>query len=407
MFVSLNDTGGNMEANRSASKGQGMMQKRVKSSTGGADQTTVKRMLELPSYLAAGIGYYAAGRIYTPKPVHLGFLVTRKCNSKCIMCSIWKTGGSVKELALSQIREILSNPLFGSLKSVGLGGGEPTLREDLAQVIEAVLDCQPGIKRLAMDTNGLEPSLIKQRVNEIISLPAYRRLDEFSVWISIDGYEAIDEKIRRVPCAFDRVNETIQLLKELQLSSPFSTYLTCVVQPLNAGSLPQLSEFAQESKLPIIFDPIHLSDVFIDNDYSKQQLTLSHEQLEEVQDFLASRQHNLPVTRMAFWQDYFRIIQGERRRTPCALPYHAVYLDADGTLFICPADKSLVYGSVHDTPVDRIWYSAEAEERRKRAKKHFCPTCATSCNTSFSFRREFFHYASLVIREKVKGIWGK
>lgn len=383
----------------------GMMKQ--KGSAKEAEQVTVKHMLKLPFYLVTGIGYYAAGRIYTPKPERLGFLVTRRCNSKCIMCSIWKTGDSVKELSLGEIREILSNPLFDSLKSVALSGGEPTLREDLARVAETILDCQPGIKEMGIDTNGLEPSLVRQRVKDILSLPAYRRLDSFSVGISLDGYGAIHEKIRRVPHAFDRVAETIQLLKELQLSSPFDAHLACVVQPLNVGSLPQLSKFAREVELPITFLPLCLSDVFIDNEHSKQQLTLSHDQLEELENFLTSQQHYLPLTKVAFWQDYFRIIRGERRRTPCVLVYHAVFLDADGSLFICGADKSLIYGNVHDAPVDKIWYSAEAEERRRRARRYFCPTCTAACVTSFSFNREVFHYARLLIGEKAKKLLRK
>lgn len=379
-----------------------MIKEKVKGSGRKAHQSTVKNVLKLPFYLVRGIGYHLAGRIYTPKPIHLSFLVTRKCNSKCIMCSIWKTGYGVKELTLGEIRKILSNPLFDSLRSVTLSGGEPTLREDLAQVAETILDTQHGIRRMTVDTNGLEPSLVRQRVKEIQNLPAYRRLDSFSVGISLDGYGAIHEKIRRVPHAFDRVNETIQVLKELQLSSPLRIYLTCVVQPLNVGELPQLSKFAQELELPISFIPICLSDVFIDNDHSKQQLTLSNDQLEELKEFLASPQHNLPLTKMAFWEDYFRIIRGERRRTPCALLYYAVFLDADGTLSICGEDKSLVYGNARDASVDKIWYSAEAEEKRRRAKKYFCPTCTTACNTFFSFSREFFQYARLLMKEKCK-----
>jgi len=378
------------------------MRTRVKGSGGEAEQISVKNMLKLPFYLVRGIGYHLAGRIYTPKPIHLSFLVTRKCNARCIMCSIWKTGDSVKELTIGEIREIFSNSLFNSLETVTLSGGEPTLREDLAQVAEAILDCRPRIKRLVIDTKGLEPSLVRQKVKEILNLPAYRRLDSFSVGISLDDYGASYEKIRRVPHAFDRVNETIQVLKELQLSSPFYTYLNCVVQPLNVGCLSQLSKFAQELELPISFIPICLSDVFIDNDHSKQQLTLSNDQLEELREFLASPQHNLPLTKMAFWDDYFRIIRGERRRSPCALVYHAVLLDADGPLSMCGADKSLIYGNARDAPVDKIWYSIEAEEKRKRARRYFCPTCIAACDTFFSFSREFFHYARLLMKEKCR-----
>ena len=160
--------------------------------------------------------------------------------------------------------------------------------------------------------------------------------------------------------------------------------------------------FAHELELPISFSPVCPSDCFIDSEQTKQQLMPRCDQLQELRTFWYNPRYSLQLMHVAFWQDYFRIIQGEKRRIPCALVYHALFLDADGTLFICAVDPSLVYGNVHNAPVDKIWYSDEAEKTRKRAKRLFCPLCTSSCNAPFSFGQEFFYFARFLMKEESK-----
>jgi MoaA/NifB/PqqE/SkfB family radical SAM enzyme len=191
------------------------MRNRDRDKAGGASQMIRQNILKLPSFITKGLGYHMAGPLHTPKPSRLGFKVTSRCNARCIMCPIWRTEKSVKELTLSEIREIISSPLFDSLESVILTGGEPTMREDLAEIAEVILDARPKTERLAINTNGLEPSRVTQQVKDVSSL-SHSRAAEFTVCISVDGYGATHEKIRGVPHAFERVTETIRLLKELR-----------------------------------------------------------------------------------------------------------------------------------------------------------------------------------------------
>jgi MoaA/NifB/PqqE/SkfB family radical SAM enzyme len=75
-------------------------------------------------------------------------------------------------------------------------------------------------------------------------------------------------------------------------------------------------------------------------------------------------------------------------------------MDSDGTLHMCAADSSLVYGNARDEPPDKIWYSQKAREIRKRVEKYFCPKCTICCDTAFSFTHEFFYYAGFLLKEK-------
>lgn len=380
------------------------MRNRDRDEAGRASHVIRQNIVRLPSFIGKGLGYHMAGPLHTPKPSRLGLRVTNTCNARCIMCPIWRTGKSVKELTPSEIREVLSSPLLDSLDSVILTGGEPTLREDLAEIAGVILDSRPKIERLAINTNGLEPSRVTQQVKDISSL-SHSRAAEFTVCISLDGCGTTHEKIRGVPHAFERVSETIRLLKELRMQLPFSIHLNCVVQPLNIDELPLLSKFAQEMELPIQFFPVYVFDSLSDND--KQQLRMTPEQMEDIKLFLGSPQYDLTLMWAAFWQDYFRVLQGERRRIPCALLYHNVSLHADGTLLVCETEQSLAYGNVHDAPIDKIWYSAKAKMLRERVKRNYCPDCTMACDLSFSLGQEFFYFARFLLKEKGKALLRK
>jgi len=353
----------------------------------------------LLSFLGNGIKYHLSGRLYTPKPRRMTINITRRCNGRCVMCPNWKEQHIEKELTPGEIREVLSNPLFDSLESVSLGGGEPTMREDLAEVTEIILESQPKIKVFDITTNGLEPLVVMQRVHDIIRLTVDSAV-EFAVAVSLDGYGATHDKIRGVPNAFDKVTETIRLLKELSKEAPFSICLNCVVQPLNIGELPQLYGFAQEMELPIHFIPIYVNPWLLDNTDDKQLVTFRPEQIEEIKLFFSNPQYDISPIWKAWWQDYLRVIGGEKRRFPCALLRHHSFLDTDGSMFICWADESLVYGNVRDAPADSIWYSAAAKSARQRAKAMYCADCTQSCDPALAVRLEFFHFTRFLIKEE-------
>ena len=375
------------------------------------DRITIKNLLKLPFYFARGVKYHAAGRIYTPKPVSVCLNVTRRCNSRCVMCSDWKKQHQ-QELTLAEIGEIFRDPLFGSVENFALSGGEPTLREELVEIAQTVLDACPQAKEMSLFTNGLEPALVVEKVQGILALPNYKSLSRLTVSISLDGYGNIHDKIRRVPQAFERATETIRRLQSLQQNTPLHLCATCVVQPLNADNLVQLAEFGQELGLPISFIPVWVSDSYVEDIANEAPLRFTHQELAKLKILLDQQmQPNLPLSNAISWQEYFKIVSGEKRRLPCFLTHHNAVVDSDGSLYMCAADSSSVYGNALDEPADKIWYSERAKEIRERVEKYSCPKCTVCCNTAFSLREEFFYAARFLLKQKVKSYlvseWGE
>lgn len=369
-------------------------------------QLTIGNLVRLPSYFARGVKYHAAGHLYVPKPLYAGLRVTRQCNSRCVMCSDWSSHDKARELSLSEIEQILKNPLFSSVEKFVLSGGEPTLREDLVQIADIVLDSCSRVKEISLLTNGLDTTLVMENVKSILSLPKLKQLDNFAVSVSLDGYGDTHETIRRVPGAFERVSETIRQLKEVQSIRPFYLCSTCVIQPLNVHDLRRISDFSRELELPVIFSPVCVSDDFIRDTDSREALEFTDDQLKEIKALLEGElKSSLMPSNLPFWREYFEIVRGRsQRKLPCYLLNFCANLDSDGTMRLCPADSSLEYGSALDTPPDKLWYSEAARELRERVAKTYCPSCTICCDLAFCFRHEFFYYAGFLLKEKARNL---
>jgi len=366
-----------------------------------AGPVTVQNLVRLPVYFARGLRYHAAGRLYTPKPLVVGYRVTRRCNSRCVMCSDWKTGAGRGELTLAQIRDVFSSPVFDSAEKFILTGGEPTLREDLAEIADAVLQVCPNIREMVLLSNGLDTSLVLEQVRALLALAARRKLRRLAVSVSVDGCDGVHEAIRRVPHAFERVAETARRLKALQNETSFYFHGVCVVQPLNLRGLVDVARFGAELRLPITFVPVWLSDSFAHDPSAGAALRFTGEQLAELKTvFREEIEPGLMPSNVPLWREYFKVVNGHRRSLPCILRRHYAGMDGDGTLYMCNADSALEYGSVLDTPPDRLWYSEESRELRDRAERDFCPACTVCCDLAFTFSQEFFSYALFLAREK-------
>jgi Fe-coproporphyrin III synthase len=125
--------------------------------------------------------------------------VHTNCNSRCIMCDIWKreTHEQVRVADLDRHRASLRNL---GVRQVVLSGGEPLLHNDLPALCEFFLEQNI---RLTLLTTGL---LLLKRAREVSAL-----FDE--VIVSIDGPQAVHDGIRRVKGAFDLIGQGVAAVR--------------------------------------------------------------------------------------------------------------------------------------------------------------------------------------------------
>ena len=88
------------------------------------------------------------------KPWYLILYVTSHCNQRCNMCFAWEMLNSLKkseEWTLEEFTKIAKQ--FPNLYQLSLTGGEPTLRRDLAEIIE-IFYKHSNVRRITIPTNG-------------------------------------------------------------------------------------------------------------------------------------------------------------------------------------------------------------------------------------------------------------
>lgn len=124
--------------------------------------------------------------------------VTYRCNARCHMCNTWQFPTRTQE----EIRpeDLTSLP---PMNFTNLTGGEPFLRRDLEDIIEAV---RPKTKRIVISTNGFFTS-------RIINIA--KKYPDLGVRISIEGLPRVNDELRGISHGFDKGLRTLLELKDM------------------------------------------------------------------------------------------------------------------------------------------------------------------------------------------------
>ena len=166
-----------------------------------------------------GLRYLALGysRLLTTSwPVYLTFFVTARCNARCPHCFYWREADAAdtsKELTPDEVERIAAT--IPRLPLLLLSGGEPTLRDDLAGLVEPfVRSCSTEV--INLPTNGLLPDRVERSVSEVLDTCRPARL---RVNLSLDGPEEVHDAIRGTG-AYSKLLHTRWRLDELARREP-------------------------------------------------------------------------------------------------------------------------------------------------------------------------------------------
>ncbi len=154
--------------------------------------------------LAAAAG--AEGR-----PTKLVFVVTKRCDSRCVYCEIWKVkdtpGALDAELSLDEVRAVArANPF---LQWIDFTGGEPTDRADFVPVIQAFAEACPDLLLVHFPTNGIATRRIHEAVVELRRTVRARLV----VSVSIDGPPELNDRLRGIRNDFAHAIDTFTAVR--------------------------------------------------------------------------------------------------------------------------------------------------------------------------------------------------
>lgn len=213
-----------------------------------------------------------------PKPRIVAFEVTDRCVLKCRHCRAAATIGGVDPLDTTACKNILKGLAEYNKCVVIFTGGEPMMRDDLAELIRYARSI--GL-RPVMATCGyhLTPETLTQLKDAGL----------LSISFSLDGKDAAThDAFRQVPGAFEMTLKAARLVRELGMRFQFNTTLTT----LNAGQIHDIAQLAVDQGAdcwnPFVLVPVGRGDEIRD-------LLLEPAEYEVMLEELAALKATLPI----------------------------------------------------------------------------------------------------------------
>lgn len=137
----------------------------------------------------------------SPKSVDI--LFTSRCNLSCKYCSN-STGDIPEDLPISEWIQFIEELGRNSVLNIGIGGGEPFIRDDLTELIESIVRNR---MRYTIVSNG---SLITESIASFIASTG--RCD--SIQISIDGSHSQPHDVFRGKGSFHGAINGLECLRK-------------------------------------------------------------------------------------------------------------------------------------------------------------------------------------------------
>jgi MoaA/NifB/PqqE/SkfB family radical SAM enzyme len=324
-------------------------------------------------------------------PYKVNFNLTDRCNARCRICNIWKIcredpGASAREMSLDEYRRLFRD--YGrSLFMASFEGGEPFLREDLSEIVAACLRECPNCVTVLLDSNGLLPEVIEKRVRAILSLPF-----DVPVYIafSLDGLEAVHDRMRGVPGGFRKLMESVRRLRTIG-SRRLKIYFQTTI---SGGNWRTLLDFYRGLEERVIFTLAHEAPLF--RNAGNPETVDRIPEREEFHDFLRSLYRAYRVRGPVDWLNRrylglsIRYLERKKTPVPCVAGRDTLIVDPYGNVSPCsflgesPGNIREFEFHMRDL-VDSPAFRNQIE----RIKRGECPQCWMNCDALPSLLHHF------------------
>lgn len=343
--------------------------------------------------LISGIYSYNIGKyFYILSPTDLQINITYNCNSRCLMCHIWKMRPQ-NELEFNKWQKIMADPIFKNIQRLLIAGGEPFLHPELTKLVGLFLNSMPKLQSLSLVTNGLLSKKIVSEVKLIAGLCQEKEI-KFSVAVSLDGIGEVHNKLRGIPFAFEKTSKTIMELKGFQKTHNLKIEATCLVCHQNLRQLGKLEEWCREKEIPLNYQLIGFHKTYVQNLEKQPELDFKQEDRPYLTKLLqkwsnsGSWKNPKSLLYAYFWQDMINLYRGGKRTTPCPFAFDAFVLDSFGDVYYCLSEPK-IGNCRQDGNVSRIYYNKKNLDLRKKRLKTVCLKCNSACFAASAVAKDF------------------
>lgn len=310
--------------------------------------------------------------------------VTMACQSRCTMCDIWQYGRG-PEMTPADYRR-----LPRSLREVNISGGEPFLRKDLPELVNAIRAHIPGV-RVIISTNALMPARIEQQMDKMRGV---------GLRVSIDGIGHVDDVTRGIPGGYDKAVDT---LRRLQAAGHTDLGISGTVSREAVGELPKLKTLAEEMGVEFVCSVAQSSETYFGN--QEDAFPWDGRQT-VVENLIDVRDRQLASPRLKDWfRAYYTdglidYVYRRKRRLFCHAGDEMIYLNPEGDVYPCNALNRKM-GNILEDSYDVIY--ARSADVLQDVKT--CPVdCWMSCTVAPAMRKSPWVPGLWLVMAKFLGI---
>lgn len=328
-------------------------------------------------------------------PTSMVYSVSWRCNSRCRICGNWRRTYQ-DDLAIDEIREVLSSRLFRKITNLGISGGEPFLRPDLPEIVEICAETMPRLHKLTVNTNGFATDRIVKMTDRITEYCNEQNI-LVGFRISIDGFEDTHDKLRGVPGGFKKAMTTFEELKDLQKKRFFNFGIAYTISAENLQNTEMMYEWCKERDINVIFNVPRFTAEVLGTDGLDDVVSLDEKSWNWIADFFRRlvREGSIFNGDTFLYHHYAKMIgNGMVRTMPCPMQTQGLFLNPNGDILYC--ENSRVIGNVRDRDPMEIYFDSENLRHRKALRRAECVHCASPCMASVGAAQQVFPYARYV-----------
>lgn len=332
--------------------------------------------------------------------------VTYKCDSRCSHCNIWANYRQHPEAASQEMtpaefeRFLDRNP---QLIQMATTGGEPFNRDD---IVEFWLALDRRGHRTGCATNAIETDRIIEQESHLLSRLSGRHLRHFG--ISIDGVEAVHDRIRGIPGNFARAWRLFQWAREQERRYSFyRAEISSTLTAANYREFPALVEWLVGEGVPpnkIAFMGALPSAHYYRNERTLNPVTACDEFVSIIEEL----KRKYP----GFGQNYFTESHLQWLRNPasgvtCMAGTAFGYIDPSWNVYPClMLDRNLGNLRAFDFDLRKLWCSPAANRFRAELAAKPCTLCFNECNRWQSMRASISGLTQIAWRQAVRRFGG-
>ncbi|MFX1364523.1 MAG: radical SAM protein [Promethearchaeota archaeon] len=324
--------------------------------------------------------------------------LTLRCNGKCSFCSIHSLPETIigTDLNTTQIKYLIDEIVNLGILALSFTGGEPTLRNDLPELIRYT-----GVKHGLLNgiaTNGyLLPKLFKEHKIEGLDY----------ILISLDYPTAeLHNKMRGIK-AFDKVIESIHLANKYDIKTIIST----VVMKNNIHLLEDICQLAE--KLGSSLEIYPCEDIIRDFSNKSYQINNIKEIMPDISEWanqiriLKKKYRNIltdPISIEVTQKGFGGYPYYHQKTLRCHVAEAYLFISHDGFIsYPCKIHPIKRFNAL-EYPVSTIYNSLEVKDIMKMHDNyHFCNKCRLGCAIASSIPTRWKTLYAKYIRGYIDG----